>query len=130
MSCQDNPRELFKKVQDIESKHERIRLEQWSPRTLDIDILYWEGVTHSDEILHLPHLELTRRAFFLDPLKDLAPRLKLSVDGKISTALELAREHPLHSLQFMAILNVTQDSFSPMAETLGPSTISKITLSK
>lgn len=48
-----------------------------APRTLDIDILLYDGVQMSDTRLTLPHPRLTRRPFVLVPLADIAPRLKL-----------------------------------------------------
>jgi 2-amino-4-hydroxy-6-hydroxymethyldihydropteridine diphosphokinase len=51
--------------------------ERFRPRTLDIDILFYENrVISISDTLHVPHLLLHERAFVLRPLADLAPELE------------------------------------------------------
>ncbi len=104
------PEELLGLTQKIEKDLGRIRSQVWEPRAIDIDIIWFEGVAQTDEKLFLPHRESMKRAFVLDPLKDLRPRLKLYENSP--SVLQLARTHPQHSPVFMAILNITPDSFS------------------
>jgi 2-amino-4-hydroxy-6-hydroxymethyldihydropteridine diphosphokinase/dihydropteroate synthase len=77
---------------------------------LDLDLLHYEGISKDTETLRLPHPEILNRAFVLDPLKDLAPRLRIG--GNYAPLLRAARKHPGHSPVFMGILNFTPDSFS------------------
>jgi 2-amino-4-hydroxy-6-hydroxymethyldihydropteridine diphosphokinase len=56
----------------IERAHGRERRERWGPRTLDLDLLYSPGLVLTTAELTLPHPELTRRAFALAPLVDVA----------------------------------------------------------
>ncbi|GGA84202.1 2-amino-4-hydroxy-6-hydroxymethyldihydropteridine diphosphokinase [Brucella endophytica] len=61
---------------DIEKGLKRLRLERWGPRTIDIDVLAFEGVENLDEpTLTLPHPRMTERAFVLVPLAEIAPGL-------------------------------------------------------
>lgn len=60
--------------------------------------------------LIIPHSELHRRSFVLDPFKDLASNLLLPQRER-SLAV-LARELPAHSPLLMAVVNLTPDSFS------------------
>ena len=60
---------------EIEANFGRVRTYRNAPRTLDIDILYWEGHTIHTPHLAVPHLGLTQRAFALLPLLELAPDL-------------------------------------------------------
>jgi 2-amino-4-hydroxy-6-hydroxymethyldihydropteridine diphosphokinase len=59
--------------------HGRTRRERWEARTLDLDMLVWEGegvVRLAGPALRLPHPELARRDFVLAPLAALAPELR------------------------------------------------------
>lgn len=56
----------------IERQCGRVRLERWGPRTLDLDLLFISGRTVDMPGLFVPHRELTRRAFALLPLLDVA----------------------------------------------------------
>jgi len=48
------------------------------PRTLDLDLLYLDGITMNHSELVLPHPRMTERLFVLAPLADIRPDLKLS----------------------------------------------------
>ncbi len=61
----------------IEMELGRERRERWGPRTVDLDVLWCEGVAQADEKLTLPHPRMHERAFVLVPLAELAPKLKL-----------------------------------------------------
>ena len=67
------PGQLLLGLLAIERAHGRERRERWGPRTLDLDLLYSPALLLSETALTLPHPELTRRAFALQPLLDVAP---------------------------------------------------------
>ena len=69
------PAELLAACLRIEDRHGRTRPYRDAPRTLDIDILFWEGCSVSTPRLTVPHPRLTERAFALLPLLELAPDL-------------------------------------------------------
>lgn len=69
--------ELLDACLDIERRLGRVRHEKWGARTIDIDLVYSPDETCRTETLTLPHPYLTRRAFVLVPLRDLAPDLIL-----------------------------------------------------
>jgi len=48
----------------------------WQPRRLDLDLLLVEGVELVSERLTLPHPELARRRFVLEPLCEIAPEIR------------------------------------------------------
>ncbi len=53
---------------------------RFGPRAIDIDILLWgedAEVRCSDPVCLVPHPRLTRRAFWLVPLRDMAPALAI-----------------------------------------------------
>jgi 2-amino-4-hydroxy-6-hydroxymethyldihydropteridine diphosphokinase len=67
------PGQLLLELLAIERSHGRERRERWGPRTLDLDLLYSPALLLNEPDLTLPHPELTRRAFALTPLLDVAP---------------------------------------------------------
>ena len=60
---------------------------RWGPRTLDLDILLYDDLILDDEELHIPHIEMYKRDFVLEPLCQIAPYVRHPVYNR--TALEL-----------------------------------------
>lgn len=71
------PYQILDVCRSIESELLRKRLIHWGPRTIDVDVLLYEGVTMDDEDLTIPHPRMHERGFVLIPLMDLKPVLKL-----------------------------------------------------
>jgi len=67
------PRELLERVKEIERKIGRQKTFRWGPREIDIDILTYGNQTIHDDILTIPHPEMTKRVFVLLPLLEIAP---------------------------------------------------------
>lgn len=57
----------------VEARLGRVRRERWGPRTLDLDVLWIDGVALDDARLVVPHPRLHERAFAVVPLLDVAP---------------------------------------------------------
>lgn len=73
-----SPRELLDLAQHLEREAERVRTVRWGPRTLDVDVLWVDGVTLDEPDLTVPHPRMRDRAFVMVPLGEVAPEL---VDG-------------------------------------------------
>lgn len=71
-----SPQELLKKVNQIEAESGRMRDVHWGPRTLDIDIIFYEDEIVDELDLKIPHVEMHKRLFVLEPLKQIAPYWK------------------------------------------------------
>ena len=69
------PRELLGVCHRLETAADRVRHQRWGPRTLDVDILWMEGVELHTADLEIPHPRMHERHFVLSPLADLAPDL-------------------------------------------------------
>ncbi len=68
------PLTLLKKCQEIEDFFGRDRSqEKWGPRTLDIDIIFYEDMIFEDPRLIIPHPFMHERKFVLAPLDEIAP---------------------------------------------------------
>jgi len=75
------PQDLLKATQAIEWRLGRIpSSERNSPRAIDLDILYFDGMVVDEDFLTLPHPRLTHRRFVLKPLTDIRPHLILPGD--------------------------------------------------
>jgi len=68
-----SPRELLDAAHRIEDDAGRVRDVRFGPRTLDVDILLFQGVESDEPELTLPHPRLWQRAFVLVPLAEVAP---------------------------------------------------------
>jgi 2-amino-4-hydroxy-6-hydroxymethyldihydropteridine diphosphokinase len=69
------PRELLGIAQAAEAAAERVRVERWGPRTLDVDVLLVGDEVVDEPDLTVPHPRMWERGFVLVPLADLAPEL-------------------------------------------------------
>nr|WP_221195606.1 2-amino-4-hydroxy-6-hydroxymethyldihydropteridine diphosphokinase [Luteibacter sp. Sphag1AF] len=83
-----SPDALLARLLDTERQAGRVRDGQaWGPRTLDLDLLLYEGVARDDPHLTLPHPRMAERAFVLLPLADIAPDLIIPGKGRVSDLL-------------------------------------------
>ncbi|AQT47191.1 2-amino-4-hydroxy-6-hydroxymethyldihydropteridine diphosphokinase [Bartonella choladocola] len=74
-----SPEELLQFCLNLEKKYGRLREVKWGPRTLDIDVLAYENIDHyHSETLDIPHPLMTKRAFVLEPLNEIAPDLVIN----------------------------------------------------
>lgn len=74
--CMDtlySPIELLTRLQEEEKEANRERLVKWGPRTLDLDIIYYDDEIIEREHLRIPHVDMTNRDFVLLPLSEVAP---------------------------------------------------------
>ena len=70
------PYELLDFINKIEAEAGRERTIHWGPRTLDIDIIFYDNVVIYEERLKIPHSEAENRRFVLEPLCQIAPFYK------------------------------------------------------
>lgn len=82
-----NPEELLEALHVMEDAAGRKRSVRWGPRTLDLDILFYDKVCCESDILTIPHPDLENRAFVLKPMADIAPQLRHPVSGRTVAGL-------------------------------------------
>jgi dihydroneopterin aldolase / 2-amino-4-hydroxy-6-hydroxymethyldihydropteridine diphosphokinase len=70
-----DPYALLRECQRLEDLAVRVRAERNGPRTLDADVLAYEGTVITSEMLTIPHPRMFERRFVLEPLLDIAPEL-------------------------------------------------------
>lgn len=89
-----SPHELLDVINKIEHDAGRERKIHWGPRTLDIDILLYDDLMIFDDRLKIPHIEMTKREFVLEPLSQIAPYIKHPITNEcVITLLERLRNN-------------------------------------
>ena len=68
-----SPEELLEELHRIEAEADRKREVHWGPRTLDLDILFYDDEIIDLPMLKIPHIDMKNRDFVLEPLAELAP---------------------------------------------------------
>lgn len=68
------PEALMTALLEIEQHFGRVRTVRWGPRTLDLDLLAFEGETRAGDFLTLPHPRMLGRDFVTVPLRELLAR--------------------------------------------------------
>ena len=76
------PRELLAQCNEIERDGGRVRTFPNAPRTLDLDILFYDDQVINEPDLIIPHPRMTERRFVLEPLAEIAPDLLHPIEKK------------------------------------------------
>jgi 2-amino-4-hydroxy-6-hydroxymethyldihydropteridine diphosphokinase len=82
-----SPRELLAALLRIELRHGRNRTFKNAPRSLDLDLLLYDGVVMHEPGLTLPHPRMTDRAFVLVPLAEIAAVAQIPGHGSVADCL-------------------------------------------
>ncbi|MBQ1489120.1 MAG: 2-amino-4-hydroxy-6-hydroxymethyldihydropteridine diphosphokinase [Lachnospiraceae bacterium] len=82
-----SPLELLTRLQEEEKNAGRERNLKWGPRTLDLDILYYDDLIMERDHLRIPHVDMANRDFVLLPLSEIAPYKRHPILGL--TTLEM-----------------------------------------
>jgi 2-amino-4-hydroxy-6-hydroxymethyldihydropteridine diphosphokinase len=89
------PPDMLGRLKAIEREFGRRRGKRWGPRVLDLDVALWSGRKWRSRRLTVPHCQLSKRSFVLNPLAAIAPSWR--VDGPLTArhlAHRLARRAP------------------------------------
>lgn len=87
------PEELLRELHKIEASEGRERKIHWGPRTLDLDIIFYDDLIYSSEDLVIPHVDMENRYFVLKPLSELAPNFRHPITHK--TVAQILAELPV-----------------------------------
>lgn len=82
-----DPEELLVLLHTIEAEANRERKVHWGPRTLDLDIIFYDRLVYESEDLIIPHVDMHNRSFVLTPLAELAPNYRHPVLGMTVTQM-------------------------------------------
>ncbi len=92
------PLDLLELTQETERALGRTAGRRWGPRLIDIDILFYASLTSCeilnwrDSRLTLPHPEMTRRAFVLQPLAEIIPGMIVERETIYQLSLKLGAD--------------------------------------
>jgi 2-amino-4-hydroxy-6-hydroxymethyldihydropteridine diphosphokinase len=76
LECSEGVEQVADILRDIEFSHGRVQnAKKFSPRTLDLDLLLYDDLV-IEKPAQLPRDEITKNAFVLWPLSQIAPKLK------------------------------------------------------
>lgn len=89
-----SPRELLELCAELEAAAGRVRVERWGPRTLDVDVVWVDGVAVDEPDLVVPHPRMLERRFVQVPVLDVAPDLA-SLDWRVDPTEAVERVAPL-----------------------------------
>ena len=79
-----DPYAFLRRCRQIEAEALRQRVVHWGPRTLDVDVLFYDDVRIDDPHLTIPHPRYAERRFVLAPLAEVAPeRCPVGWDGAL-----------------------------------------------
>lgn len=70
------PEELLHVLHEIEQSQGRERTLRWGPRTLDLDIIFYDKEIMENDVLIIPHVDMQNRDFVLKPLLQLIPNFR------------------------------------------------------
>ncbi|MDT0269529.1 2-amino-4-hydroxy-6-hydroxymethyldihydropteridine diphosphokinase [Streptomyces sp. DSM 44915] len=98
------PASLLERAQAIEEAFERVRDVRWGPRTLDVDIVSYQGVTSPDPALTLPHPRAHERAFVLVPWHDVEPEAEVPGHGPLAELLPAVAEQGVTLRQDLSLV--------------------------
>ena len=76
------PQELLDLIHEIENEAGRERKIHWGPRTLDLDILFYDDIVLDTMELTIPHPEIAKRDFVLRPMAQIAWHLRHPLNHK------------------------------------------------
>ncbi len=65
---------LMETLLAIEAKLGRVRTEKWGARTIDLDMLFYGNQVINTKMVTVPHPEIPKRRFVLEPLAEITPR--------------------------------------------------------
>lgn len=81
------PEELLALLQEIELSAKRERITKWGPRTLDLDIIFYDDLVIDSVELTVPHADMHNRNFVLEPLEQIAPNKRHPILNKTVSQL-------------------------------------------
>lgn len=90
-----HPEELLEEIHRIEKEAGRERIVRWGPRTLDLDIIFYDDLICQEDDLCIPHVEMHKRKFVLEPLAGIAPYKRHPATGQ--TVVEMLEKLDLQA---------------------------------
>lgn len=97
-----SPRALLDALLELELECGRTREFLNAPRTLDLDVLLYDELSHHEHGLTIPHPQMHLRAFVLQPLLEIAPDCAIPGIGTAAAALQQCAGQQLERVEDVA----------------------------
>jgi 2-amino-4-hydroxy-6-hydroxymethyldihydropteridine diphosphokinase len=89
------PAQMLAQLKGVERDFGRRQGRRWGPRVLDLDLILWSGGRYRSRRLSVPHRQLEKRDFVLNPLASIAPGWRVRSGLTVRhLAHRLARKRP------------------------------------
>ena len=85
------PLQLLQALKAIENSMGRDNHEKWSPRVIDLDILWFNGITLISPMLQIPHPEIVNRPFIIELMNELAPQIISQILSSGDRTLDISK---------------------------------------
>ena len=93
------PEMLLHHLKSIETQMGRTEAIKWGPRIIDLDLLVYNEVILRGPTLHLPHPQMHKRRFVLEPLAELASDLVVPGLGEsVKDLVERLEDPAIHQI--------------------------------
>ena len=117
------PDDVLGVLMAIENTLHRERAERWGPRTIDLDLLVYEGVVLDRQDLTVPHPRMTTRRFVLEPCTEIAPDFLHPLAGCSMRDLldNISRPHP-----HVAVIGVPGSGAPEVAATVADAILARL----
>ncbi len=93
-----SPRALLDALLGLERERGRTRAFRNAPRTLDLDMLLYDGLQFHEHSLTIPHPQMHLRAFVLRPLLEIAPDCLIPGIGPARKAMQDCPQQRLETI--------------------------------
>ena len=90
---------LLQSLLSIEDVMGRMRTQHWGPRVIDCDLLLYGDACVETDFLTLPHPHMTKRAFVLYPLAEIAPNLQLPSGQFVNVLCEAVSDQSIQKVE-------------------------------
>ncbi len=109
-----DPYELLDVLHELEKEAGRERSIHWGPRTLDLDILFYENMVIDSEDLKIPHVDMENRYFVLAPMMELCPeKMNPRTAKSISQMYDSLKDKPSDNKKKSEDKKVKEDKKTP-----------------
>lgn len=104
-----SPEHILKHIKEAEGQAGRTRIVRWGPRTLDIDILFYDDRVVATQDLTIPHPLIAERRFVLAPLVEIAADYIHPLTGEDIKTMLARCPDPLSVSIWKNTLNITNN---------------------
>jgi 2-amino-4-hydroxy-6-hydroxymethyldihydropteridine diphosphokinase len=121
------PHEVLSMLAAVENTLERVRSDRWGPRTVDLDLLLYDGLVLDSAELTVPHPRMSTRRFVLEPCVEIAreafhPLADCTLGEMLAS---ISKPHPL-----VAVVGLPESGAEQVARAVADSTLGRLAIAQ